>query len=102
MIGISGYSGLLGSSVLRKCLSTKTEFKVFGRGNDSKKIFYNFAYLNLNQAINENMINELKGIKTFIHCASQIKPNKSLTSLNLIMNLKAQRKIIKKVYLMNL
>ena len=84
MIGISGYSGLLGSSVLRKCLSTKTKFKVFGRGRNSKKIFDDFAYLNLNNAIDENMINELRGITTFIHCASQIRPNKSLTNLNLI------------------
>ncbi len=84
MIGISGYSGLLGSSVLRKCLLTKTKFKVFGRGNYSEKIFDNFAYLNLNRAVNENMINELKGIKTFIHCASQIKQNKSIKNLNLI------------------
>lgn len=84
MIGISGHSGLLGSSVLRKCLLTKTKFKVFGRQNYPEKIFDNFAYLNLNHTINDNMINELKGIKTFIHCASQIKQNKSITNLNLI------------------
>ena len=84
MIGISGYSGLLGSSVLRKCKLTKTQYKIFGRRKDPENLIDHFAYLNLNNGINKNFINELEGITTFIHCASQTKITKSLSNLNLI------------------
>ena len=84
MIGISGYSGLLGSSLLRKFKLTKTQYKVFGRKNNTENSFDNFAYLNLNHGISKNIIEELKGIKVFIHCAAQIKPSKSLISSHLI------------------
>tara|TARA_Y100000589_G_scaffold332042_1_gene388759 strand:- start:2860 stop:3771 length:912 start_codon:yes stop_codon:yes gene_type:complete len=84
MIGISGYSGLLGSSILRKSILTNTQYKIFGRRKDPENSIDNFAYLNLNNGIDKNFINELKGITTFIHCASQIKQTKSLSNLNLI------------------
>ncbi len=84
MIGLSGYSGLLGSSILRKLNSSNIKYKVFGRKKTDENLFNNFAYFDLNQNINKDLVSELKGIKTFINCAAQIMPTNSLSNLHLI------------------
>tara|TARA_B100000212_G_scaffold289749_1_gene231085 strand:- start:777 stop:1691 length:915 start_codon:yes stop_codon:yes gene_type:complete len=85
MIGLSGYTGLLGSSILRKCIDTKTEYKLFGRNKSDAKSYRNYSYLNLNEKVSNHLIKDLTGISIFIHCAA-IKTSTNLESNVSLMN----------------